>query len=88
MDLWLTQLLTEMSTKNISWVKAAGAYGRQPYNLQVPIVLKSRSLDFLEPSGLVEACNGIALPFSGIRQDSSNTSFTVECKTYNFYMRN
>jgi hypothetical protein len=28
----------------------------------VPIVLKSGSLNLLEPSGLVQACNGIALP--------------------------
>ena len=57
----LTQPLTEMSTKNISWgVKAAGAEG-WPYNLHVPIVLKSGSLNLLEPSGPVQACNGIAL---------------------------
>jgi hypothetical protein len=29
----------------------------------VPIVLKSGSLSLLEPSGPVQACNGIALPF-------------------------
>jgi hypothetical protein len=28
----------------------------------VPIVLKSGSLNLLEPSGPVKACNGIALP--------------------------
>jgi len=28
----------------------------------VPIVLKSGSLNFLEPLGPVQACNGIALP--------------------------
>jgi len=44
------------------WVKAAGAYGWQPYHLHVPIVLKSGSL--LETSGPVQACNGIALPFT------------------------
>ena len=54
-----TQPLTEMSTRNISWgVKAAGAYGWQPYHLHVPIVLKSGSLNLLEPSGPVQACNG------------------------------
>jgi hypothetical protein len=31
-------------------------------NLYVPIVLKSGSLNLLEPSGPVQACNGIALP--------------------------
>jgi len=30
----------------------------------VPIVLKSGSLNLLEPSGPVQACNGIALPFT------------------------
>jgi hypothetical protein len=34
-----TQPLTEMSTRNLSWgAQAAGAYGWQPYHLQVPIV--------------------------------------------------
>ena len=54
-----TQPLTEMSTRNISWgIKAAGAYGWQPYHLHVRIVLKSGSLTLLEPSGPVQACNG------------------------------
>ena len=52
--LGLTQPLREMSTRNISWgVKVAGAYGWQPYHLNVPIVLKSRSLNLLELCGLV-----------------------------------
>ena len=33
-----------------------------PYHLHVPTVLKSGSLNLLEPSGPVQACNGIALP--------------------------
>jgi hypothetical protein len=33
----------------------------------VPIVLKFGSLNLLEPSGPVKACNGIALPFYLIR---------------------
>jgi len=54
---------TEMSTRYISWeVKVAGAYGWQPYHLHVPTVLKSGRLNLLEPSGPVQACNGIALP--------------------------
>ena len=36
----------------------------QPYRLHVPIVLKSGSLTLLEPSGPVQACNRIALPFN------------------------
>jgi hypothetical protein len=65
MALGLTQPLTEISTTNISWgVKAAGAQGWQPYHLHVPTVLKSGSLNLLKPSGPVQACNGIALPFT------------------------
>jgi len=48
---------TEMSTRTISWGK-----GWQPYHFHVPIVLKSGSLKLLEPSGPLQACNGIALP--------------------------
>jgi len=59
MALGLTHPLTEMSTRNISWgvggAKAAGAVGWQPYHLHVPIVLKSQNLNFLEPSGPVQA---------------------------------
>ena len=63
MALVLTKSLTEMSTRNISWkLNAAGAQGWQPYHLHVPIVLKSESLKLLEPSGPIQACNGIALP--------------------------
>jgi hypothetical protein len=61
MALGLTQPLTKMSTRNK--VKAAGAYGWQPYHLHVAIFLKSWSLNLLEPSGPVQACNGSALPF-------------------------
>jgi len=62
MALGLTQPLTEMSTRNVSWgVNSAGAYGCQPYHLHVPIVLKSRNLKHLGTSGPLQACNGIAL---------------------------
>ena len=61
MALGSTQSLTEMSTRNISWgVKADGAWRWQSYPLHVPIVLKSGSLNHLEPSGPSQACNGIA----------------------------
>jgi len=39
----------------------------------VPIVLKSGSLNLLEPSGPVQACNGIALPLYDISSLSVNT---------------
>jgi hypothetical protein len=43
-------------------VKADGTYGWQPYHLHAAMVLKSGSLNLLELSGPVQACNGIALP--------------------------
>jgi len=62
MAVGLTQPPTEMSSRNIFWgVKAAGAYGWQPYHRHVPIVLKSRSFTLQEASGPVQASNGIAL---------------------------
>jgi hypothetical protein len=74
MALGSTQPLTEMSTRNILWrVKAAGAYGWQPYHLHVTIVLKYGSLNLLEPSGPVQACNGIALPFKIIPNRRNKT---------------
>jgi hypothetical protein len=63
MALGMTQPLTEMSTRIISWgVKAAGALGWQPYHFHVRIVLKSGSLNLPDPSGPVQTSNGIALP--------------------------
>jgi len=53
MTLGLTQPLTEMSTRNISCgLKAAGAYGLQPYHLNMQTVLKSGILNLLDPKGL------------------------------------
>jgi len=61
--LGLTQPLTEMSTRNISWgIKAAGAKGWQPCQFHVPIVLKSGRLNIVEHSGSVQTSNGVALP--------------------------
>jgi hypothetical protein len=52
MALGSAQSLTEIGTRNITWmVKAAGTYGWQLYNLHVPIIWKSWSLNLLEPSG-------------------------------------
>jgi hypothetical protein len=68
----------------------AGAYGWQPYYLHVPIVLKSRSLNLLEPSGPVQACTrgcftllllleGTQLPSSlFLKQKTNNRLF---CRT-------
>jgi len=62
MALGSTQPVTEMSTRNASWgVKDNRCVGLKPYHLHVPIILKFGSLSLLEPSGTVQACNGIAL---------------------------
>ena len=58
-----TQPVGEMSTKSISCgERAAGAQVWQPYHLHVPTDLKSGSLNHLETSGPVQACNGNAVP--------------------------
>jgi hypothetical protein len=63
MALWLTQPLQEMSTGNISWeVKGSQCV----WLTTLPpscAVLKSGSLNLLEPSGPVQAFNGTALSF-------------------------
>ena len=65
MALVSTQPLTEMSTRYISWgVKVASALGWQHYHLHVLTVLKSGSLNLLEPSGPIQACNWITLCMS------------------------
>jgi hypothetical protein len=64
MALGLTQHLTEKSARNISWGKGDRCIGLIPYHLHVTTVWKSGSLSLLEPSGPVQACNGIALPFT------------------------
>jgi hypothetical protein len=62
MALNLIQPLTEMSTRNISWGQRRPVRrADKPYHLYVPIVLKSKSLNFLEHSGPLQTCNGIAL---------------------------
>jgi hypothetical protein len=43
-------------------VKAAGAWSWRPHRLHVPNVMKSGSLNLLEPSGPIRACYGIPLP--------------------------
>jgi hypothetical protein len=40
----------------------------------VPIVIKSGSLNLLEPSGPVKVCNGIALPFYSFLLEAESTT--------------
>jgi hypothetical protein len=59
-----TQPLTEISTRNICWrVKAAGVLGWQTYHNHVSTVLKSGSLNLLEPQGLSRPVWGLLYVF-------------------------
>ena len=55
---------TDMSSGNISWGGKGGRLRRFDSLTTLPIVLISGSLKLLEPSGPVEVCSGIALPFT------------------------
>jgi hypothetical protein len=48
--------------KFLALQRAPYIYDISRLRVNVPILLKSGRLDLLEPSGPVEACNGIALP--------------------------
>jgi len=80
MDLGSTQPLKEMSSRYTSWgVKSAGAWGWQSYQLQVPTVLKSGILNFLEHSGLSRAALGLLYVLQDTRSlhDFNNTLWHV-----------
>jgi hypothetical protein len=47
--------------------RADGAISLQTYHFHVPTVLKSGSLNLLEPSGPVQNCTGIALTFMSLQ---------------------
>jgi len=65
MALGLNQSLTEMSTRNISWGDKGGrCVGLTTSSSSCAIVLKSGSLNLLEPSGPVQASIAIALPLA------------------------
>ena len=61
-------------------IKAAGAQAWQPYHLHVPIVLKSGSLNLLETSKSVQACNGIALPLLVVYWNSEISLIGIPAK--------
>ena len=64
MALGLTQPLTEMSTRSISWeVKAAGAYSWQHYQFHVPTGLKSGGLNLRNSLGLSRPVIGLLYLF-------------------------
>ena len=58
MALGSIQSLTEMSTRCISW----GCVSLTVLPPSCAVVMKSGNLNFLEPSGPLQACNGTAIP--------------------------
>ena len=63
MALGSTQRLIEMSTRCISWGGKGGRCVRLTLQPSCAVVMKSEDLNFLEPSGPLQACQGTALSF-------------------------
>ena len=78
MVLGSTQPLTEMSTRNISWGKGGRCVRLTTVPPSCAVVMKSGDPNSLEPSGPLQACNVIALPFYGDVMDISHTQH-VSC---------
>jgi len=57
-----TQPLTEMSTRSISWGKGGRCVRLTTLPPSCAVVMKSGNPNFLEPSGPLQDCDGIALP--------------------------
>ena len=62
MALGSTQPLTEMNTRSISWGLRRPVRKADNLPPSCAVVMKSGNLNFLEPYGSLQACNGIALP--------------------------
>jgi len=63
MALGSNQPLTEMSTGEFPWGKCGRCIRLITLPLPCAVVMKSGNLNFLEPSGPLQACNGTDLPF-------------------------
>jgi len=62
MALGSTQSLTEMNTRSISWWWRQLVRKADNLPPSCAVVTKSGNLNFLEPFGPLQACNGTALP--------------------------
>ena len=58
-----TQSLIEMSTRSISWGQRRPVRRADNLPPSCAVITKSGNLNFLEPSGPVQACNWTVLPF-------------------------
>jgi len=63
MTLGSTQTLIEMSTRRISCGYKRPLHKADNLSTSCAVVMKSGNLQFLEPSGPLQACNGTALPY-------------------------
>jgi len=73
MALGSTQPLTEMSIKRISWGKGGRWVGLTNLLTSCAVFMKSANLNFLEPSGPLQAFNGAALPYYYLLQFSCHS---------------
>ena len=69
MALGLIQPLIEMSIRSISWGKGGRWVRLTTLSPSRAVVMKSGNLNFLEPSGPLQACKGTALPFDLLATD-------------------
>ena len=63
MALGSTHPLTEMSTRNIFWGKGGRCVRLTTLPPSCAVVMKSVNLNFLEPSGPLQPCNGTDVPY-------------------------
>jgi hypothetical protein len=66
MVLGSTQPLTDMNTRSISWGKGGRCVRLKTLPPSSAVVTKSGNLNFLEPSGPLQACNGTDLLFYNV----------------------
>ena len=72
MALGSAQPLAEMSTRCISWGKGGRCLGMTTLPPSCAVVMNSGNLNFLEPSGPLQACNGSGLTYRSYIFISSN----------------
>jgi hypothetical protein len=84
MALGWTQPLTEMSTRCIFWGKGGRCERLTTLPPSCAVVMKSRNLNFLKPSGPLQACNGTAVPLPYVRTFKSCRKAT--CNTNGVYV--
>ena len=90
MALGSTQPLTEMSTRRISWGKCGRCVRLTTLPPPCAVVMKSGNLNFLEPSGPLQACNGTDLPLScrlaiSIKYCKCNFMSETQCSRFSIF---